>query len=157
MLTAPSRRRPTIPIGLCRAMRFQNLMYTNATVSNVQYSNVSDKQGFAAEVKIGVAFGVDFSLETTDSRATDATISTSLAQTARACPFSSRIASPNDQQQLAAFAGRSTDRDRHADRPRRQPGCVAAAPAADVRCRPTGPSAGHRRRSAADGRYWAAG
>ena len=52
---------------------FQNLMYTNATVSNVQYSNVSDKQGFAAEVKIGVAFGVDFSLETTDSRATDAT------------------------------------------------------------------------------------
>jgi hypothetical protein len=52
---------------------FQNLMYTNATVSNVEYSNVSDKQGFAAEVKIGVAFGVDFSLETTDSRATDAT------------------------------------------------------------------------------------
>lgn len=52
---------------------FQNLMYTNATVSNVEYSNVSDKQGFAAEVKIGVAFGVDLSLETTDSRATDAT------------------------------------------------------------------------------------
>jgi hypothetical protein len=52
---------------------FQNLMYTNATVSNVQYDNVADKTGFAAEVKIGVAFGVDLSLETTDSRAVDAT------------------------------------------------------------------------------------
>ena len=52
---------------------FQNLMYTNATVSNVQYDNVSDKTGFAAEVKLGVAFGIDLSLETTDSRAVDAT------------------------------------------------------------------------------------
>jgi hypothetical protein len=52
---------------------FQNLMYTNATVSNVQYDNVSDKTGFAAEVKVGVAFGIDLSLETTDSRAVDAT------------------------------------------------------------------------------------
>lgn len=52
---------------------FQNLMYTNATVSNVQYSNVTDKSGFAAEVKLGVALGVDFSLETTESQATDAT------------------------------------------------------------------------------------
>ena len=48
---------------------FQNLMYTNATVSNVQYDNVSDKTGFAAEVKLGIAFGVDFSLETNDSKA----------------------------------------------------------------------------------------
>jgi hypothetical protein len=52
---------------------FQNLMYTNATVSNVEYNNVSDKAGFAAEVKLGVAFGIDLSLETTDSRAVDAT------------------------------------------------------------------------------------
>jgi hypothetical protein len=52
---------------------FQNLLYTNATVSNVQYSNVTDKDGFAAEVKIGVAFGIDLSLETSDSKATDAT------------------------------------------------------------------------------------
>ncbi|SEP70175.1 hypothetical protein [Microlunatus flavus] len=52
---------------------FQNLMYTNATVSNVQYDNVSDKQGFAAEVKVGIALGVDFSLETSDSKAVDAT------------------------------------------------------------------------------------
>jgi len=52
---------------------FQNLMYTNATVSNVEYSNVTDKAGFALEVKVGVAFGVDFNLETTDSRATAAT------------------------------------------------------------------------------------
>ena len=53
--------------------RFQNLMYTNGTVSNVQYDNVSDKTGFAAEVKLGIAFGIDLSLETTDSRAVDAT------------------------------------------------------------------------------------
>ncbi|HEY0238814.1 MAG TPA: hypothetical protein VGC37_09220 [Friedmanniella sp.] len=52
---------------------FQNLMYTNATVSNVQYDNVSDKTGFAAEVKLGIALGVDFSLETNDSKATAAT------------------------------------------------------------------------------------
>ena len=38
-----------------------------------QYDNVSDKTGFAAEVKLGVAFGIDLSLETTDSRAVDAT------------------------------------------------------------------------------------
>lgn len=52
---------------------FQNLMYTNATVSNVEYDNVTDKTGFAAEVKLGVAFGIDLSLETTDSNAVDAT------------------------------------------------------------------------------------
>jgi hypothetical protein len=52
---------------------FQNLLYTNSTVSNVQYSNVTDKDGFAAEVKIGVAFGIDLSLETSDSKATDTT------------------------------------------------------------------------------------
>lgn len=52
---------------------FQNLLYTNATVSNVEYDNVTDKSGFAAEVKLGVALGVDFSLETTDSQATNAT------------------------------------------------------------------------------------
>ena len=52
---------------------FQNLMFTNARVSNVEYANVTDKTGFAAEVKLGVSFGVDLSLETTDSKATDAT------------------------------------------------------------------------------------
>jgi len=52
---------------------FQNLMYTNATVSNVEYDNVTDKTGFAAEVKLGVAFGIDLSLETTNSQAVDAT------------------------------------------------------------------------------------
>ncbi|WP_375426521.1 hypothetical protein [uncultured Friedmanniella sp.] len=52
---------------------FQNLMFTNGVVSNVEYNNVSDKQGFAAEVKLGVAFGIDLSLETTDSKATAAT------------------------------------------------------------------------------------
>ena len=52
---------------------FQNLMYTNATVSNVEYANVTDKAGFALEVKVGVAFGVDFSLESTDSKAQAAT------------------------------------------------------------------------------------
>lgn len=62
-----------LPSRLVPGDPFQNLMYTNGTVSNVQYDNVSDKAGFAAEVKLGVAFGVDFSLETTESRATDAT------------------------------------------------------------------------------------
>lgn len=52
---------------------FQNLMFTNGIVSNVEYANVSDKQGFAAEVKLGVAFGIDLSLETNDSKATAAT------------------------------------------------------------------------------------
>jgi hypothetical protein len=61
------------PDRLVPGDEFQNLMYTNATVSNVQYDNVSDKTGFAAEVKLGVAFGIDLSLETTDSRAVDAT------------------------------------------------------------------------------------
>jgi uncharacterized protein YndB with AHSA1/START domain len=61
------------PDRLVQGDEFQNLMYTNATVSNVQYDNVSDKTGFAAEVKLGVAFGIDLSLETTDSRAVDAT------------------------------------------------------------------------------------
>ena len=61
------------PDRLVSGDEFQNLMYTNATVSNVQYDNVSDKTGFAAEVKLGVAFGIDLSLETTDSRAVDAT------------------------------------------------------------------------------------
>jgi hypothetical protein len=61
------------PDRLVPGDQFQNLMYTNATVSNVQYDNVSDKTGFAAEVKLGVAFGIDLSLETTDSRAVDAT------------------------------------------------------------------------------------
>lgn len=52
---------------------FQNLMYTNATTSNVEYDKVTDKTGFAAEVKLGVAFGIDLSLETSDSKARDAT------------------------------------------------------------------------------------
>jgi hypothetical protein len=61
------------PSTLLPGDEFQNLMYTNATVSNVEYNNVSDKQGFAAEVKLGVALGIDLSLETTDSKAVDAT------------------------------------------------------------------------------------
>jgi hypothetical protein len=61
-----------LPSTLVPGDAFQNLMYTNATVSNVQYDNVSSKTGFAAEVKLGVAFGIDLSLETTDSRAVEA-------------------------------------------------------------------------------------
>lgn len=52
---------------------FQNLMYSNATVSDVNYDNVTDKSGFAAKVKFGVSVGVDFSLETNDSKAKSAT------------------------------------------------------------------------------------
>lgn len=61
------------PDRLVQGDLFQNLMYTNGRVSNVEYANVSDKTGFAAEVKLGVAFGIDLSLETTDSSAVDAT------------------------------------------------------------------------------------
>ena len=57
------------PDTLTPGNEFQNLMYTNATVSNVVYDKVTDKVGFAAEVKAGVALGIDFSLETSDSRA----------------------------------------------------------------------------------------
>lgn len=52
---------------------FQNLMYTNSTTSNVGYDKVTDKSSFAAEVGVGVAFGIDLSAEITDSRAREAT------------------------------------------------------------------------------------
>ncbi|HEY0238818.1 MAG TPA: hypothetical protein VGC37_09240 [Friedmanniella sp.] len=52
---------------------FQNLMFTGATVSDVHYSNVTDKVGFAAKIKAGVSIGIDLSSETNDSTATDAT------------------------------------------------------------------------------------
>jgi hypothetical protein len=62
-----------LPDHLVPGDPFQNLMYTNATVSNVGYDNVTDKLGFAAQVKMGVSLGIDISLETTDSKARDAT------------------------------------------------------------------------------------
>lgn len=62
-----------MPSTLVEGDAFQNLMYTNATISNVQYDNVTDKVGFAAKVKAGVSIGVDLSLETTDSKAAKAT------------------------------------------------------------------------------------
>lgn len=50
----------------------QNLFFSKAQVSNVEYDHVTDSTGFAAEVKIGVALGVDFSLTTDETSATDA-------------------------------------------------------------------------------------
>lgn len=51
---------------------FQMLLYNNAQVSTVQYNNITDTTGFAAEVKLGLTLGVDFSLETATSRAVSA-------------------------------------------------------------------------------------
>ena len=52
---------------------FQNLMYTHGIVSNVVYKvDTKNQQDFSAEVKIGVAFGVEFSSSTKDTYATDA-------------------------------------------------------------------------------------
>ena len=52
---------------------FQNLMYTHGVVSNVVYKvDAKDQKNFSAEVKVGVAFGVEFSSSTKDTYATDA-------------------------------------------------------------------------------------
>ncbi|QDP96610.1 hypothetical protein FOE78_12435 [Microlunatus elymi] len=50
----------------------QNLFYQQAQSSEVSYDQITDKEGFAAEVKLGVALGVDFSLTTQDNKAVKA-------------------------------------------------------------------------------------
>ncbi|WP_068402540.1 hypothetical protein [Kribbia dieselivorans] len=52
---------------------FQNLLYERAQVSTVEYDKVKDTQGFAAEVKLGVKLGFDFSLEKSEATAVNAT------------------------------------------------------------------------------------
>lgn len=50
----------------------QNLFYQQAQVSQVDYKDVDNSAGFAAEVKLGVEVGVDFSSDDDKSTAVDA-------------------------------------------------------------------------------------
>lgn len=51
---------------------FQNLMYERAKVSAVTYDNVTDSTKFGLNVKLGFALGFDFSLESSESTAVEA-------------------------------------------------------------------------------------
>lgn len=51
---------------------FAMLMHTDATSSTVAYDKVTDVQGFALNVKFGLAFGADFSMESSETTATEA-------------------------------------------------------------------------------------
>lgn len=61
----PSQADPNDPMSM--------LMHNNATSSTIAYDNVTDVQGFALNVKFGLAFGVDFSMESSETTATEAT------------------------------------------------------------------------------------
>lgn len=52
---------------------FGNLMYSQATVSQAEYSGVTDVEEFGAEVNLGMKFGFSVSHEESTSQATDAT------------------------------------------------------------------------------------
>ncbi|NHA69449.1 hypothetical protein [Phycicoccus flavus] len=52
---------------------FAMLMHTDATSSSVAYDKVSDVQAFALNVKFGLAFGADFTMESNETTATEAT------------------------------------------------------------------------------------
>ena len=51
---------------------FAMLMHTEATSSSVAYDKVTDVQGFALNVKFGLAFGADFTMESSQTSATEA-------------------------------------------------------------------------------------
>lgn len=61
----PSQADPDDPMAM--------LMHNNATSSTIAYDNVTDVEGFALNVKFGLAFGVDFSKESSETTATEAT------------------------------------------------------------------------------------
>jgi hypothetical protein len=52
---------------------FAMLLHNHATSSTIAYDKVTDVAGFALNVKFGLAFGVDFSMENSDTTATEAT------------------------------------------------------------------------------------
>ncbi|MGE9809220.1 hypothetical protein [Janibacter sp. G1551] len=52
---------------------FGTLLFENATSSSIAYDHVTDVAGFALNVKFGMAFGVDFSMENSETTATEAT------------------------------------------------------------------------------------
>lgn len=61
----PAQADPNDPMSM--------LLHNNATSSSIAYDNVTDVQGFALNVKFGLAFGVDFSMESSETSATEAT------------------------------------------------------------------------------------
>lgn len=61
----PSQADPNDPFAM--------LLHNNATSSTIAYDHVSDVEGFALNVKFGLAFGVDFSMENSETTATEAT------------------------------------------------------------------------------------
>lgn len=69
-IVTDDRMNPTDPVA---DDPFQNLLYSNAQVTTLQFDNVTDTTGFAAEVKLGLTLGVDFSLTQTDSTTVGAT------------------------------------------------------------------------------------
>lgn len=52
---------------------FAMLLHNNATSSTIAYDKVTDVAGFALNVKFGLAFGADFSMESSDTTASEAT------------------------------------------------------------------------------------
>ena len=52
---------------------FAMLLHNNATSSSVAYDHVTDAQGFALNVKFGLAFGADFTMQSDETTATEAT------------------------------------------------------------------------------------
>lgn len=52
---------------------FAMLLHNNATSATVAYDHVTDAAGFALNVKFGLAFGADFSMESSETTATEAT------------------------------------------------------------------------------------
>ena len=52
---------------------FAMLLHNNATSSTIAYDKVTDVAGFALNVKFGLAFGVDFSAENSETTASEAT------------------------------------------------------------------------------------
>ena len=52
---------------------FAMLLHNSATSSTIAYDQVSDVAGFALNVKFGLAFGVDFSMESSQTSASEAT------------------------------------------------------------------------------------
>jgi len=60
----PSSADPTDPFAM--------LLHNDATSSTIAYDHVTDAQGFALNVKFGLAFGADFSMESSETTATEA-------------------------------------------------------------------------------------
>ena len=61
----PSTADPTDPFAM--------LLHNSATSSTIAYDEVTDTAGFALNVKFGLAFGVDFSMENSETTASEAT------------------------------------------------------------------------------------